>query len=69
MQPDYMLMLSAVLTDESTPIHVRNAAGLALKNTLSARVRHYVTMFTLQPLIVWQNHRTHNDRATTLSAG
>jgi importin subunit beta-1 len=32
-------MLSSVLVDESTPLHIRNAAGLALKNTLTARVR------------------------------
>ena len=38
-QPDYMFMLSTVLVDESIPLHVRNAAGLALKNALSARVR------------------------------
>ena len=31
-------MLSSVLSDESTPLHVRNAASLALKNALSARV-------------------------------
>ncbi|KAF7320805.1 Importin N-terminal domain-containing protein [Mycena chlorophos] len=35
--PDYMLMLSTVLVDENSPIHVRNAAGLALKNAISAR--------------------------------
>ncbi|KAI1790603.1 ARM repeat-containing protein [Ganoderma leucocontextum] len=35
--PAYMLMLSSELVNESSPIHVRNAAGLALKNTLSAR--------------------------------
>ncbi|CAA7262120.1 unnamed protein product [Cyclocybe aegerita] len=35
--PQYMLMLSSVLVDESTPIHIRNAAGLALKNALTAR--------------------------------
>ncbi|KAF5391964.1 hypothetical protein D9757_003286 [Collybiopsis confluens] len=35
--PEYMLMLSSVLRDESSPLHVRNAAGLALKNALSAR--------------------------------
>ncbi|KAH6904461.1 karyopherin Kap95 [Coprinopsis sp. MPI-PUGE-AT-0042] len=35
--PEYMLMLSSVLVNESAPVHVRNAAGLALKNTLSAR--------------------------------
>lgn len=34
-----MLMLSSVLTNETSPLHVRNAAGLALKNALSARVR------------------------------
>lgn len=34
-----MLMLSSVLVDEATPLHVRNAAGLALKNALTARVR------------------------------
>ncbi|KAG6911089.1 hypothetical protein DXG01_004604 [Tephrocybe rancida] len=37
MSPQYMLMLSAVLAAEETPLHVRNAAGLALKNALSAR--------------------------------
>ncbi|KAJ7802230.1 armadillo-type protein [Mycena olivaceomarginata] len=35
--PEYMLMLSSVLVDENSPLHVRNAAGLALKNTLTAR--------------------------------
>ncbi|GLB44148.1 putative importin-beta N-terminal domain [Lyophyllum shimeji] len=35
--PEYMLMLSSVLLDENNLLHVRNAAGLALKNALSAR--------------------------------
>ncbi|KAI0314478.1 karyopherin Kap95 [Amylostereum chailletii] len=35
--PAYMHMLSAELANESTNIFVRNAAGLALKNALSAR--------------------------------
>ncbi|KAF9074647.1 armadillo-type protein [Rhodocollybia butyracea] len=35
--PEYMLMLSSVLVDENSQLHVRNAAGLALKNALSAR--------------------------------
>ncbi|PPQ77891.1 hypothetical protein CVT25_015378 [Psilocybe cyanescens] len=35
--PEYMTMLSSVLCDENTQIHVRNAAGLALKNALTAR--------------------------------
>lgn len=34
-----MIMLSSVLNDETKPLHVRNVAGLALKNALSARVR------------------------------
>lgn len=33
-----MLMLSSVLTAEGTPLHIRGAAGIALKNALSARV-------------------------------
>ena len=35
--PAYMLMLSSELVNESSPVRVRNAAGLALKSTLSAR--------------------------------
>ena len=50
-----MLMLSSVLRDENSPIHVRNAAGLALKNALSARVRPHIldsfTQFSLDFLL------------------
>lgn len=35
--PVYMLMLSDELRNENSQIHTRNAAGLALKNALSAR--------------------------------
>ncbi|KIY69243.1 ARM repeat-containing protein [Cylindrobasidium torrendii FP15055 ss-10] len=35
--PQYMGMLSQVLLQEAAPLHVRNAAGLALKNALSAK--------------------------------
>lgn len=35
----YMLMLSSELVNENSLPHVRNAAGLALKNTLTAKVR------------------------------
>ncbi|KAL0945087.1 hypothetical protein HGRIS_004240 [Hohenbuehelia grisea] len=34
---EYMLMISTVLVEEGNPMHVRNAAGLALKNALTAR--------------------------------
>lgn len=33
--------MSAELASEQSPPHVRNAAGLALKNALTARVRQY----------------------------
>lgn len=35
--PQYMLMLSSVLVEETAPVHIRVAAGVALKNALSAR--------------------------------
>ncbi|EPS97330.1 hypothetical protein FOMPIDRAFT_1025098 [Fomitopsis schrenkii] len=35
--PAYLMMLSNELVNENSPQHVRNAAGLALKNALSAR--------------------------------
>ncbi|KAH7907378.1 armadillo-type protein [Hygrophoropsis aurantiaca] len=35
--PAYMVMLSSELANENSQLHVRNAAGLALKNALSAR--------------------------------
>ncbi|CCM03217.1 uncharacterized protein FIBRA_05341 [Fibroporia radiculosa] len=35
--PAYMLMLCSELVNENSPQHVRNAAGLALKNALTAR--------------------------------
>ncbi|KAG7087450.1 hypothetical protein E1B28_013416 [Marasmius oreades] len=34
---EYMLMLSSVLVDDNSVLHIRNAAGLALKNALTAR--------------------------------
>lgn len=42
-----MLMLSSVLVDDNTPIHVRNAAGLALKNGLTARVSSFLLLSAL----------------------
>lgn len=33
----YLVSLSHALADEATPSYIRNAAGLAIKNTLSAR--------------------------------
>lgn len=40
-------MMSAELANESSPLHVRNAAGLALKNALTARVRQQVVISSL----------------------
>jgi importin subunit beta-1 len=42
-----MFMLSSVLVNEASPMHVRNAAGLALKNALTARVSHFLLPFIL----------------------
>ena len=44
-------MLSSVLSDESTPLHVRNAASLALKNALTARVSTSVISSFLRALL------------------
>jgi hypothetical protein len=41
-QPGYMHTLASELTNEASPVFVRNAAGLALKNALTARVRRAV---------------------------
>lgn len=41
-----MLMLCSELVNESSPSHVRNAAGLALKNAVSARVSRLVCFCT-----------------------
>ncbi|KAL0957214.1 hypothetical protein HGRIS_001029 [Hohenbuehelia grisea] len=46
---EYMLMMSTVLVEEGNPMHVRNAAGLALKNALTARVRVF-SLPSIQPV-------------------
>jgi hypothetical protein len=35
-----MLMLSAELANDQSAIHIRNAAGIAIKNALTARVSY-----------------------------
>ncbi|KAI6002203.1 armadillo-type protein [Pisolithus orientalis] len=44
--PAYMLMLSSELANESSQVHTRNAAALALKNALSAREAARQTQYT-----------------------
>jgi hypothetical protein len=39
LQPAYVTLLSAELVNEHSQAHVRNAAGLALKNAFTSRVR------------------------------
>lgn len=41
-QPGYVHTLASELANEASPVFVRNAAGLALKNALTARVRRAV---------------------------
>ncbi|KAI5996417.1 armadillo-type protein [Pisolithus albus] len=46
-QPAYMLMLSSELANESSQIPIRNAAALALKNNLSARIQYTTRRLSL----------------------
>ncbi|KAJ7619396.1 armadillo-type protein [Roridomyces roridus] len=68
--PEYMLMLSSVLVDENSPLHVRNAAGLALKNALTARESARITEYANR----WINLNTEaktkikNDALMTLAS-
>ncbi|KAF7297087.1 Importin N-terminal domain-containing protein [Mycena indigotica] len=68
--PDYMLMLSSVLVDENSQIHIRNAAGLALKNAISsrdpARVAEYANRWMV--LSVEAKTKIKNDALLTLGS-
>jgi Importin-beta N-terminal domain len=80
-QPGYMHTLASELANEASPVFVRNAAGLALKNALTARVRRarpnlipflsYLVLFPL--LIVFSStgspNRTTRARQSTPPAG
>lgn len=41
LEPEYWVTLPSVLVDESSPLHVRNATGLALKNDWSPQVHNH----------------------------
>ena len=58
-------MLSSVLSDEGTPLHVRNAAALALKNALTARVSLSVIPSFPRALLTRCDHRRACDKPTT----
>jgi hypothetical protein len=45
-----MHTLASELANEASPVFVRNAAGLALKNALTARVRRAVLLPRLLPV-------------------
>jgi importin subunit beta-1 len=60
-----MLMLAGELVNETSSIHVRNAAGLALKNALSARVRHFLSPI---PLVISLTFVKESTRQTEYSA-
>ncbi|KAF7300244.1 APC1-C domain-containing protein [Mycena kentingensis (nom. inval.)] len=68
--PDYMLMLSSVLVEETTPLHIRNAAGLALKNGISSRDPTRVTEFTNRWLALptEAKNKIKNDALLTLGS-
>lgn len=65
-------MLSSVLGDENTPLHVRNAAGLALKNALTARVRVPFALFFLVDARLAhfnRDRRRQPDKPTSATSG
>ena len=58
-------MLSSVLSDENTPLHVRNAASLALKNALTARVSlSFFSFFSSTSYSLDCDHRRAYDKLT-----
>ncbi|KJA12888.1 hypothetical protein HYPSUDRAFT_1084624, partial [Hypholoma sublateritium FD-334 SS-4] len=65
-----MLILSSVLGDENIPLHVRNAADIALKNALTAREANCQTYLASR----WLNlpsdtkHKIKQDALMTLSS-
>jgi len=63
-----MLMLSTVLVDENTPLHIRNAAGLALKNALTARVC-LDPSFTVSQFTFFADRRKAYGKGTSQLAG
>ncbi|TFK24855.1 karyopherin Kap95 [Coprinopsis marcescibilis] len=67
--PEYMLMLSSVLVNESIPVHVRNAAGLALKNTLSAREASRQTEYSTRWLALAGDVKTKIKQEALLTLG
>ncbi|EIM80114.1 karyopherin Kap95 [Stereum hirsutum FP-91666 SS1] len=56
--PAYMLMLSAELVNENSQVFTRNAAGLALKNALTARESSRQTEFSSRWLAVDNDTRS-----------
>lgn len=67
--PEYMAMLSAVLVDESQQLHIRNAAGLALKNALSARDASRQTEYSTRWLNLGQDVKSKVKQDTLMSLG
>lgn len=63
-----MLMLSSVLVDEITSLHIRNAAGLALKNALTARVC-LVLSFTVSRFTFFADRRKAYGKGISQLAG
>jgi importin subunit beta-1 len=64
-----MLMLSSELMNETSSIHVRNAAGLALKNALTARVKSLHPVSSVSLLFNDFDTRRRHDKMNTLLDG
>ena len=75
-QPGYMHTLASELANETSAVFIRNAAGLALKNALTARVRRAVPPLSPGPphvppslMFLLGSYRTARVRSSTRTAG
>ncbi|KAF9813282.1 hypothetical protein IEO21_05666 [Rhodonia placenta] len=67
--PAYTLMLCSELVNENSPLHVRNAAGLALKNTLAARESARQHEYTSRWLALDNDTRSKVKQDTLMALG
>jgi hypothetical protein len=75
-QPGYMHTLASELANETSAVFIRNAAGLALKNALTARVRRAVPPLSSGPphippslMFLLLSYRRARVRPSTRTAG
>lgn len=67
--PDYLQALNAELVNESAPSHIRNAAGLAIKNALTAREAHTKDALAQRWIALQDSARLHIKNSALGSLG